>query len=79
MPETLTPTLALEISLHALGYRPGWPLTIHPNTRVIDADTCRAMRCGGCHRRGLDCSPWYRGDSYRIVACCNRCEWGEEV
>jgi hypothetical protein len=69
----------MERALRFLGYSPGWPVFVPPAARAVGMETMACMACGACSHPGLECRPWHRRDSYRIVATCLACGHGEEV
>jgi hypothetical protein len=73
------PFLALAADLVALGFFPGLPPQVSPETRLIDRTVCTLSRCPSCRRAGRSYHPFARGAAYRMVACCDRCGTGEEM
>lgn len=75
------PTTAEEIvsGLRRIGFTPGAPAAVPAEWLAIDRRMARAMKCGGCHKRGLRLEPFQRGGEYRGVLSCVRCGFGEEA
>jgi hypothetical protein len=65
--------------LRRLGFVPGAPARVPADWLEIDRRMAKAMRCGGCGRRGLRLDPFHRGHEYQAVVSCIRCGFGEEA
>jgi hypothetical protein len=62
------------------GYKAGAPAHVSKQTRDIDAQVCRQLRCPGCRKRGLAYVPVQGpGAEYMILAVCERCNIAVEV
>lgn len=75
-----TPTFAMTpADLLALGYWPGVPTRIPPAAARVDRQACARAKCGRCRHQGLDCLPFHKDKSYRVLAVCPSCSFCEEV
>lgn len=69
---------AVETSLRALGFVPGFPDHVTATTRAVDQGSARRRVCPSCRRRGLGLKPYQKAGSFRCVVAC-KCGFGEEV
>ena len=69
---------ALAAQFRQEGYCPGAPGHLTAWARQVDAGICRQARCPQCQARGLCYRPYHKGRSYRVLAACGRCGYGEE-
>jgi hypothetical protein len=70
---------AVEASLRAAGFTPGFPAHVTPMARAVDQGAARRRVCPACRRRGLGLKPFQNGNRYKCVAVCASCGFGEEV
>ena len=45
----------------------------------VDARLAAEASCPRCHRAGLRCRGFEKGDRYRIVLSCGNCRWTAEA
>jgi hypothetical protein len=77
---TRTTTAEAIISdLQRLGFTPGAPSRVPADWLEIDRHLAHAMKCGCCHKRGLQFEPFQRDGEYRAVLSCKRCGFAEEA
>jgi hypothetical protein len=62
-----------------LGYEPGTPSHVKPETRAADAAACAESACELCDHQGLDYRPFRRGRAYQALGVCPACGFALEL
>jgi hypothetical protein len=66
--------------LTGLGFVPGVPAWLSPESARADRLICGTMRCAGCRAKGQRYRPYHRAHDmrYRVLAVCGGCGGAEE-
>jgi hypothetical protein len=70
---------ALERQFRSDGYLPGVPPGITALSLRQVTILCRMMKCPGCKARGLEARSFASSPGWRVLACCPRYPFAEEV